>query len=128
MWDALEVAHDDTTEVKQSRINTLNQEFELFRMKQGETISDMQKRFVHLTGRLNALGKPVSNEIATNKILRCLSRECEPKVTTIKEANDLTTLTISTLFGKLEKYQQEVQSLENHENKSEKQKNKDKES
>ena len=61
MWDALEVAHEGTTEVKHSRINTLNQEFELFRMKQGETISDMQKRFVHLTGRLNALGKPFSN-------------------------------------------------------------------
>jgi hypothetical protein len=124
MWDALEVAHEGTTEVKQSRINTLNQEFELFRMKQGESISDMQKRFTHLTNRLNALGKPVSNEIATNKILRCLSREWLPKVTAIKEANDLTTLTITTLFGKLEEHQQALESLEKYENKSKKEKEK----
>ena len=127
MWDALEIAHEGTTEVKQSHINTLNQEFELFRMKQGESVSDMQKRFVHLVSRLNALGKPVSNEIATNKILRCLSREWQPKVTAIKEANDLTTLTITTLFGKLEEHQQELQSLEKYKNKSKKERNKDRE-
>ena len=37
MWDALEESHEGTNEVK-SRINTLNQEFELFRMKHGKTI------------------------------------------------------------------------------------------
>lgn len=61
MWDALQVVHKGTNEVKQLRINTLTQEFELFRMKQGESISDMQKRFIHLINRLNVLGKPVSN-------------------------------------------------------------------
>ena len=96
-------------------------------MKQGESVSDMQKRFVHLVSHLNALGKPVSNEIATNKILRCLSREWQPKVIAIKEANDLTTLTITTLFGKLEEHQQELQSLEKYENKSKKERNKDRE-
>ena len=44
MWDSLEIAHEGTTEVKQSRINTLNQEFELFHMKQGEFVSDNKKR------------------------------------------------------------------------------------
>ncbi|XP_050888844.1 uncharacterized protein LOC127094005 [Lathyrus oleraceus] len=74
-WDALEVANGGTNEVKQARINTLNQEFELFRMKHGETISDMQKRFTHIINRSNALGNLVSNVIATNKVLRCLNRE-----------------------------------------------------
>ena len=46
---------------------TLNQEFDLFRMKQGESVSDMEMRFVHLINRLNALDKPVSNEITTKK-------------------------------------------------------------
>lgn len=44
-------------------------------MKHGETIADMKKRATHLVNRLNALGNPVSNEIATNKVLRCLNRE-----------------------------------------------------
>lgn len=75
MWDALQVAHDITNEVKQARINTLNQEFELFHMKHGKTIANIEKRFTHLANRLNALGKTVSNELATNKILRFLNRE-----------------------------------------------------
>ena len=115
MWDALEVSHEGTNEVKQARINTLNQEFELFRMKHGETIADMQKRFTQLINRLNALGNPTSNDIATNKVLRCLNMEWQPKVTIIKEANDLKTLDIITLFGKLEKHEQELTCLEKHE-------------
>lgn len=75
MRDSLQVAHEGTNEVKQARINTLNQEFVLIYMKHGETISNMQKRFTHLVNRLNALGKPVSNKIATNKVLRYLNRE-----------------------------------------------------
>lgn len=85
MCDALEVAHEGTNEVKQARINTLNQEFKFFYMKHGETITDMQKRFIHLISRLNALANLISNFIATNKVLRCLNREWQPKVTTIKE-------------------------------------------
>lgn len=54
-------------------------------MNHGETITDMQKRFAHLANRLNALGKPVFNEIATNKMLRWLNREWQQKVTVIKK-------------------------------------------
>lgn len=43
-------------------------------MKHGEPVADMQKRFTRPVNHLNALGKPVSNEIATNKILKCLNR------------------------------------------------------
>lgn len=85
MWDTLHVTHEGTNKVKQLHVNTLTQEFELFHMKQGESIFDMQKRFIHLINCLNALGKSISNELATNKVLRCLSREWQPKVTTIKE-------------------------------------------
>lgn len=84
------------------------------------------RRFIHLINCLNALGKPISNELATNKVLRCLSREWQPKVIAIKEANNITTLDITTLFGKLEEHQQELISLEKYENKSKKDKNKDK--
>lgn len=44
-------------------------------MKHGETIGEMQKRFNHLINHLNALDKLVSNNIATNKVLKCLNSE-----------------------------------------------------
>src|ERR1051325_11618488 len=92
MWDALKIAHEGTNDVNLSRINTLTQEFDLFHMKHGETITDMQKRFSHIINRLHTLGLVTSNVVATNKILRCLNREWQLKVTTIKEENDLATL------------------------------------
>ena len=98
MWETLQVAHEGTNEVKQARINTLTQEFELFRMKNGETIAEMQKRFSHLINRLNLLGNLISNAIATNKFLRYLTKNWKPKVTAIKEANNLETLDLTTLF------------------------------
>jgi len=32
MWDTLQLTHEDTTDVKRSRVNTLTHEYELFRM------------------------------------------------------------------------------------------------
>ncbi|XP_050909219.1 uncharacterized protein LOC127122993 [Lathyrus oleraceus] len=73
MWDVLEVTHVGTNKVKQAKIKKLNQEFKLFHMKHGETISEIQKRFTHLINRLNSLCKPISNDIITNKVLRSLN-------------------------------------------------------
>lgn len=127
MWDSLLVSYEGINEVKQARINTLNKEFELFHMKHGETITDIKKRLNHLINRLNVLGKPISNEIATNKILRCLTREWQRKFTPIKEANNLLTLDTTNLFGKLEEHDQELIFLENHDKNIKKEKNKEKE-
>jgi hypothetical protein len=81
-------------------------------MNNDKTISNMQKKFVYSINRLHALGKPILNEVSTNKVWRCLSRNWQPKVTAIKEANDLTTLNLTTLFGKLEEHQQELVTLD----------------
>lgn len=112
--------HEEINEVKKARINTLNQEFELFHVKHGETIADMQKRFTHLINCLSFLGNPISNDIDINKVLRCLNKEWQPKVTVIKEANDLKKLNLTTFFGKLEEHEPELTYLEKHEKEHEK--------
>ena len=61
--------HEGTVEVKRSRLNTLSQEYELFRMQPGETILDLQKRFVHLTNHLSALVKTLTNDELNLKYL-----------------------------------------------------------
>jgi len=102
MWDTLQVTHERTTNVKRSRIDTLTHEYELFRMNPNETIQDMQKRFTHIINHLASLGKIFPNEDLINKVLRCLSREWQPKVTTITESRDLSNMSLATLFGKLQ--------------------------
>jgi len=41
MCDILEVTHEGTTDVKRARKHALTQEYEMFRMLKGETISDV---------------------------------------------------------------------------------------
>ena len=57
--------------------------------------------------------------------MRCINREWQPKVTTIKEANNLTTLDVTTLFGKLQEHEQELINLNKHEKKEKKEKSRD---
>ena len=89
MWDTLQLTHEGTTDVKRSRINTLTHEYELFRMNTNENIQSMHKRFTHIVNHLASLGKIFPNEDLINKVLRCLSREWQPKVTAISESKDL---------------------------------------
>jgi len=94
-----------TTDVKQTRKHVLIQEYEVFRMRQGESIVDVQKIFTHIVNHLIGLGKQFDKEELNIKILKCLDRTWQPKVTAISETRDLTTLTIATLFRKLREHE-----------------------
>ncbi|XP_075092308.1 uncharacterized protein LOC142172558 [Nicotiana tabacum] len=41
IWEALQTAHEGTTQVKQSKIDMFTTEYELFRMKDDKSIQDM---------------------------------------------------------------------------------------
>ena len=115
IWDTLEVTHEGTEEVKRSKLNTLSQEYELFRMQPGESILDLQKRFSHLTNHLMALGKTFTNDELNLKVLRSLTRAWQPKVTAISEKKSLSKMTSAALFGKLQEHEMELGRLEKHE-------------
>ena len=48
-------------------------------------------------------------------MLRSLSKQWQPKVTTIAKSKDLTNMSLSTLFGKLEEHEMELMRLNQHE-------------
>jgi len=77
-------------------------------MNDGETMSSMQMRFTHIVNKLQNLGKTISNQDSTNKILRCMTREWQPKVTAIKKSQNLNALSMVTLFGKLKEHEHEI--------------------
>ena len=93
----------------------LVQQYELFHMEEGESISSIQMRFTHIVNKLQNLGKDISNQDCTNKILRCMTREWQPKVTVIKELLNLNVLSMITLFGKLKEHGHEITRLKSSE-------------
>lgn len=78
---------------------------------------------MHLTNHLKTLGKILTNDELNLKVLRSLTMEWQPKVTAISEKKNLSTMTPTTLFGKLQEYEMKLGRLEKHENLDKKSKN-----
>ena len=86
--------HEGTIQVKQSRIELLMRQYELFDMGDRENVMDMCTRFTHITNELKSLGKSFTTEELVRKILRILPRSWEAKVTAIQEAKDMNKITL----------------------------------
>ncbi|XP_019253941.1 PREDICTED: uncharacterized protein LOC109232638 [Nicotiana attenuata] len=100
MWDKLEVTYEGTSKVKETHINMLVHDYELFQMKEGESIEEMFARFSKIISDLKAFGKPYSSGDQVRKILRSLSTTWQTKVVTL-ESQDLNKLSYDEIRGEL---------------------------
>ncbi|GAV61491.1 UBN2 domain-containing protein, partial [Cephalotus follicularis] len=83
MWDRLMVTYEGTNQVKDTKINRLVHDYELFTMLENENLSSMYARFNDIINALKGLVKVYTNHELVSKILRCLPKSWEPKVTAI---------------------------------------------
>ncbi|XP_070019885.1 uncharacterized protein [Nicotiana sylvestris] len=97
IWKALQTAHEGTTQVKQSKIDMLTTEYELFRMNDDESIQDMHIRFTSIINKLHSLGETIPKNKLVRKILSIRPSPWKSKVNAITEAKDLQELTIEEL-------------------------------
>jgi len=84
-------------------------------MQAGETIADVQKRFTHIVNHLIGFGKTFDKEELNIKVLKCLDRLWQPKVTAISKSKDLSTLSTTALFGKLREHELEMNQFKEQE-------------
>ena len=81
-------------------------EYELFKMKPHESITEMTNSLNALLITLKKLGNYFSKEEVNNKILRTLPKKnWKSWVTSIKKVQDLSTLSTDVLIGKLLTYE-----------------------
>jgi len=83
----------------------------MFKMLKEESSAEVQKRFTHIINHLMSLGKTFDKEELNIKILKCLDRSWQPKVTAISESKDLTSLRTASLFVKLREHELEMNKL-----------------
>ena len=88
----------------------------MFRMHKGETIIEVQKRFTHIVNHLMSLRKTFDKEELNIKVLKCLDKSWQPKVTSKSKSTDLTSMNIASLFGKLREHELEMDRLNLREN------------
>ncbi|XP_075076547.1 uncharacterized protein LOC142163188 [Nicotiana tabacum] len=72
IWEALQTAHEGTTHVKQSKIYMLTTEYELFKMKDDESIQHMHTRFTSIINEFHSLGEIIPRNKLVRKILSVL--------------------------------------------------------
>ena len=117
IWRTLEITHEGTSRVKDSKVNILLHDFELFHMKPSETVVDMYTRFTDVVNGLKSLGKSFSDFELVNKVLRSLSKTWDSKVTAIQESKNLNQFPLEELIGSLITYEMTCnarEELENH--------------
>ncbi|KAA3459622.1 zf-CCHC domain-containing protein/UBN2 domain-containing protein [Gossypium australe] len=95
----LEVTHEGTSRVKESKISLLTFDYELFKAKLEEGINEMSDHFTHIINGLKAPGKTYSNKEMVKKMLNSLPTSWEAKVTKIEESKDLNSLSLNELIG-----------------------------
>ena len=72
MWNYLEVTHEGTNEIKNSKINMLTQDFESIRLLPNESIDEFLNKFKSITKNLQSFRKVISCFEMNNKVLRSL--------------------------------------------------------
>ena len=117
IWQILQVTHEGTNKVKESKISILFHRFELFKMMENETILEMVTRFTDITNSLASLGKEYTQVEKVRKILRALTSDWE-KTTAIEEANDLSTMSLENLIGNLMAYEVQLEDRKKDEQQS----------
>ncbi|XP_075092133.1 uncharacterized protein LOC107832674 [Nicotiana tabacum] len=80
MWDKSEVTYEGTNKVKETHINMLVHDYELFQMKEGESIEEIFARFSKIIIYLKAFGKPYTS--GDQHLKRLISRK-QPRKKTI---------------------------------------------
>ncbi|GAU32747.1 hypothetical protein TSUD_323150 [Trifolium subterraneum] len=109
IWETLQTHHEGTNSVKETRIDIGVRKFELFEMKEEETIDQMYGRFTSIINELNSLGKAYTTHERIRKILRCLPKTWRPIVTAITVAKDLTKVSLEDLIGSLKAHESILQ-------------------
>ena len=74
VWDKLQVTHEGTNRVKETKVGMLTHEYELFLMKSKESIFEMYNWFTTIITNLKGLGKTYANKELVKKILNSLPK------------------------------------------------------
>jgi len=101
MFASLCANYEGSKKVREAKTLMLVHQYELFKIKDDESIEQMYSRFQTLVSELQILKKSYVASDHVRKILRSLPARWRPKVTAIKEVKDLNTLSVEDLVSSL---------------------------
>jgi len=101
IWDSLKQKYQGSTRVKRAHLQALWTEFEILRMKAGESMNEYFSWTLTIANKMKANGENKGDVVVVEKILRSLTPKFDYVVCSIEEYKDLDTLTIDELQSSL---------------------------
>ena len=107
IWETIEIINEGTEEVRENKLEILTSEYEYFKSNPGEGITEVFERYNALINNLNINGKYYSIREVNKKFLLTLPTHLEHRITAIREARDLSEISLERLYGVLKTYELE---------------------
>ena len=111
IWDKLKVTHEETTQVKKSKISLLSNQYEMFKMQSNESITSWFDDYTTIVNQLNQLGRVILEDELVNRLLKSLSKAWRLTVVAIRKAKDLNKIYLDEICGSLLMYEQEINHI-----------------
>jgi hypothetical protein len=116
VWLKLCNTYDDSSEIKSSRKDTYNRQYQTFTQKPEESSDDCFARFESIVSSLRSCGPlAYSDNECTKQLLYALDDHVwGMKITTLEESTDFATLDTEKLFSKLKSHESSHKGRPNH--------------
>jgi gag-polypeptide of LTR copia-type len=90
MWEALLNKFEGNTQMKKTKLMSLEFEFENFCIQEGESIENMYSRLMYILNVFDEIGEFLSNSKIVGKIFRTMMRKsrCESMINTLEAMQD----------------------------------------
>ncbi|KAI9161874.1 hypothetical protein LWI28_021578 [Acer negundo] len=102
--DILEVSLEGTEVVKDSKLQVLQTQFEMFRIEEDEHFNDFKIKLMGIVNQSHQLDDLYSDRRIKQKIMRSLPDRFESKVTALEENNGYKNMKPSEVIGRLLAY------------------------
>ncbi|KAK0602510.1 hypothetical protein LWI29_034223 [Acer saccharum] len=103
--DILEIAHEGTEVVKDSKLQVLQTQFEMLKMEENECFNDFEIKLMDIVNQSHQLGDPYSDRRIKQKIMRSLPDRFESKMTALEENSGYKDMKPSEVIGRLLAYE-----------------------
>ena len=108
IWDKIEVVMEGSAEVRSNKTLILKMEYDTFRIRKGEGITDVYLRFSQLVLDLNLRGVTLPMVETNTRYLRNQPKSIEHRVYAVRETRDLHTTSLEEYYGILKTYELET--------------------
>ncbi|XP_020415685.1 uncharacterized protein LOC109948146 [Prunus persica] len=101
IWDSLKKKYQGTARVKRAQLQALRKEFEMFQMKNGETVTNYFARTLTVASKMRIHGDKMEDVTVIEKILRSMTPKYNYDVYSIEESKDINALSIDEVQSSL---------------------------